>query len=423
MTPLAGRRLLLALSLVLGLFTLVPALPVSAAGPATPPGIDPADAKLMLAQIPLDQVRDRVQRLPEAAAGLGGVVVSPATDSVTVYWKGALPADAAGVVDRATADGIRVTVKPAPHSRAELEARMRQIVADAGRYRQQGLDIARVDPRVDGTGLDVGIRSLRGAAVAAHAQIDEPAVAAVLGGGLPVRLVAAPGGAPGDRFNDFNPHWAGARIIAPNQSKYCSSGFPIRRNSDGRTFITTAGHCPGTPFWAINHVNGDNKYKFGDSWNVTQTLDVQYLRSVIEGRTYDGGVRIGTEFSKPVGGVHGSGQGDSLCDSGSATGVHCGITVSGSGTVIEADTGWVVPMIYGQARSGQVAMGHGDSGGPMFSLLPASHVQARGEAVYLFGPTFNYTNNNGENIESTDFMGFVDENSILANWGASIVTG
>jgi hypothetical protein len=41
-------------------------------------------------------------------------------------------------------------------------------------------------------------------------------------------------------------------------------------------------------------------------------------------------------------------------------------------------------MIYAQAAPGKVAGGRGDSGGPVFSLLPASHVQARGEAVYVF---------------------------------------
>jgi hypothetical protein len=412
-------------SLALGLLALVPA-PVAAAGPAHPPGVEPSDVQLMAAQVPLDLLRDRVQQVPEAAAGLAGVEVSPATSSVTVYWRGALPADVTALLGQAeAAASIQVTVKPAPYSQRQLEARIDQLVAARAQYHQQGIDFDLLQARVDGTGLDVQVLSGPGMAPATRAQLTQPALAGQLGGGLPVRVIVTTGGSVSDRFNDYAPHWAGARIVAANNlSHYCTSGFPIRRNSDGRTFITTAGHCGGTPWWAASDVNGNNIYKFGDTWNVTQTLDVQYIRSTsIEGDTYDGGVKIGTEFHKPVGGAQRSGRGDSVCQSGSATGVHCGIQVTGQATVIEQDTGWAVPMYIGQAGNNQVANGKGDSGGPVFSLLPASHVQARGEGVYQWDPTFIYTNNNGEQIVASSTFGFVDEVSILDNYGSSIVTG
>jgi hypothetical protein len=166
-------------------------------------------------------------------------------------------------------------------------------------------------------------------------------------------------------------------------------------------------------------------YKFGDTWTVTKGLDIQYIRSFVQGRTYDGGVKPGTEFSKPVVGTSGNQPGDSVCQSGSWTGIHCGMTIVQHG--YEDINGSFVPGWAACQESGLLCSGTdggaGDSGAPVFSLAAnPGQVLARGSISAGLGATFSCSNNNGEKTICAHEEFFVDIQDILNNYGASILT-
>jgi hypothetical protein len=320
-----------------------------------------------------------------------------------------------------------VTLQPALHTPAELEAAARRIMSARDRYASLGIDA--VVLRTDGSGLDVAAAAGSGAPVAGAAAAAHSASVAQIASdvGVAVRLVPAMHPRPTSRLLDYVPHWAGARITSDGVH-YCTSGFPIVRNSDGRTFILTAGHCSGTPWWSwYGWQSGNNNLKFGDTWTVTKSLDVQYIRSFTGALTYDGGVAVGTEFTKQVVGSAGNRSGDWVCQSGSATGINCAIqlqyqTVVGiNGTNV---TEWEACGTPYQNICRTRAAGGGDSGGPVFSLGSQSGtVIAKGLQSYGFGIGYSCTNNNNETIASCyNSIGFVDIGQILSNYGARIQT-
>jgi hypothetical protein len=237
------------------------------------------------------------------------------------------------------------------------------------------------------------------------------------------RKVASADSAPRGRRSDTKPYRAGARI--QSREGWCTSGFPIRRKSDGRTFILTAGHCPGDTWWTEGEV-GNSNLKVGDTWERNDLLDVQYIRAVdVEGRVYDGGVAPGGQPSKPVAGRNLTRLGDSICVSGASSGVHCGLTVVGHPSPGGRPLG-----NYWMAYSDGVAVCFGDSGGPVFSRASdPDKVIARGVisrlswALGYYEDLFDWTNDAGEKLRCGHWVTFADINVALDDFGAEIVTG
>ena len=423
--------------------------PVAAASaPLTP-------EQLMVAQVPLDGAADRLTAVDGAAdrltavagaadrltavagaadrltavagagSGLGEIVVSAETSSLTVHWKGQVPAQVNAEIAAIRASGIQVTLQPALHTPVELEAVARRIMSARDRY--AGLGIDAVVLRTDGSGLDVAAAGGGAPATGAAAAARSATVAQLASdAGVAVRLVPAMHPQPTSRLLDYVPHWAGARITSDGVH-YCTSGFPIVRNSDGRTFILTAGHCAGTPWWSwYGWQSGNNNLKFGDTWTVTRSLNVQYIRSFTGAITYDGGVAVGTEFTKQIVGSTGNHSGDWVCQSGSATGINCAIQLQYQ-TVVGINganvTEWEACGTPYQNICRTRAAGAGDSGGPIFSLGSQSGtVIAKGLQSYGFGLGYSCTNNNNETTTCYNSIGFVDIGQILNNYGARIQT-
>ncbi len=417
------RRLRVPLGIAAGLALAVVAYPWTVAAMSG----SPTPEQLMVAQVPLDRAADRLTAVAGSGSGLGEIVVSAETSSLTVHWKGQVPARVNAEIAVIRASGIQVTVQPALHTPAELETAARRIMSARDRY--AGLGIDAVVLRTDGSGLDVAAAAGDGAPAAGAAETAVSDSVAQVGSeaGVAVRLVPAKHPRPTSRFLDYVPHWAGARITS-DDNHYCSSGFPIVRNSDGRTFILTAGHCPGTPWWAWwGFQSSNNNLKFGDTWTVTSSLDVQYIRSFSGPFTYDGGVVPGTEFAKQVVGSAGNHPGDWLCQSGAATGINCGLFIQYQ-TVVDLNgtsvTEWEAcgnPVRTGcTSRAG----GAGDCGGSIFSLGSQSGtVIAKGMQSYGFRLGYSCTNNNNETINNCyNSIGFVDIGQILSNYGARIQT-
>jgi hypothetical protein len=419
------------------------------------PGLTPYQARVMIGQVPLDRARARLEAaavaLPRSAAdGLGGTWVSGATHVLTVYWKGALPGSVRQLLAGLSSPLVRVRVAPARYTFAYLDARAAELVKIKG--------VLAAGIRPDGGGL-IGWLSPSAHAALTRMTSELHGVPLVTHYGRPnspavhtqraaVKTLSLP---TSGRLADFAPHWAGARIEGCQQSGItescddCTSGFPMKRNSDGRTFIPTAAHCFGwllringstvESWWAPGYgsstdPNANPTYKFGDTWYNYGSLDTKIIRSTsVQGETYDHGVREGTETWKPVVGTQGNGGGDSVCESGAGGGVFCGITVNYPATFPGTNIhGWEAT---GSARvtdtngvSHNMAGCDGDSGGPVFSLnTNPGQVLAKGLIKGSLTASFNWTNNNNETRSCAGDLFYIDIQNILDQLGASIVTG
>ena len=399
----------------------IPGSPAVASGSSSAAGsAGVALARAAVDQLQVDNAAERIQALSRSpmGAGFAGVVVSGQQHAVTLYWHGVAPPAVSALIARLRADGLTVNVRQAPYTEAQLNARVHDVIARRGDYQRAGIVVNGAFELADGTGVVVNVSTTAPATARAL-----PMVAGDPLNGVATRLVAQPPATPLNRLSDYVPHWAGARIQSSSSS--CTSGFPIVRDSDGRTFILTAGHCTGTPWYAPVIPDSTHDYKFGDTWTVTPGLDIQYIRSFVQGQTYDGGVKPGTEISKPVVGTSGNQAGDSVCQSGSWTGIHCGLTIVQHGYININGSfvpGWTACQQSGLLCTG-TAGGEGDSGAPVFSLAAnPNQVMARGSLSGGLGGTFNCSNNNGETTVCAHEIFFVDIQDILNNYGAHILT-
>jgi hypothetical protein len=401
--------------------------------------INASDVQLMQAEIPLDRAAERIEAVSSfPSAGFAGVVVSAQDHRLTLYWKGTMPTTVATVVRQVRAEGTNVAVSQAPNSQQELMDGARRILAASSHYLQQGISVTGVNLSPQGAGLEVNatVATVKAGSSSVAPALDD------LPSGISVRIVPSRPATPLSRLDDVKPHWAGARLVAVigNSEFFCTTGFPIVRNSDGRTFLVTAGHCGndpafGTPWWAaccynFGNPHADGNEKMGDTWDVARGLDAQIIRSDVQGKTYDGGVKAGTEFSKPVVGTSGNQPGDWVCQSGASMGIRCHIQIVQQG--FKLVNGSLVQEWSGcdpgafLVCQGDTA-GEGDSGGPVFSLASnPNQVLARGMVDLGLGRQSTCRNNdpNDPNGPFPCFsdIGFVDIGSILNHYGARIAT-
>jgi hypothetical protein len=398
------------------------AIPAQAATLTPKPSDDTLSAwtPYLHAQQPLEALVTQLNSLP----GFAGAQVSVPERKVTLSWKGALPGAAAGLLAGARSAGITVTVRGARYSWTEMTAWSKRVLQDASRYRSAGLAVVSAGPRVGGDGINVGVEG-GSAAPAARARLQGAL-------GADAHLVAAAPGRGTDRSSDQAPHWAGARMQRDDHGETCTSGWPIRRRSDGRTFIITALHCGGgTSWWAWSHYrdgSNNNTYKFGDYWGSDTNEDAQFVRSVVGGFTYDGGAAPGTDFSKAIAGsasLNGI-TGLTVCASGGATGTHCGILIDGWGWDQITGQNYIeyIAYVHGQANQGKpgIAWGNGDSGGGVFTLAANNKVTAVGMMSVAHDSGFPCSPDPAYPTTCHTDTGFTDVNMALNAWGSDIVT-
>jgi hypothetical protein len=284
-------------------------------------------------------------------------------------------------------------------------------------------------PRPDGSGIAVGIvvgTGFRPAMTTIRASLRA-------GSPIPLTFQPAPKITLAHRLEDLPAHWAGSRIEEVQGPQWwCTTGFPMQRRSDGRTFITTADHCDANVGHPVNEQwwdwlgPHDINHRMGEAWYHTPSLDIAYIRppTAVQGVTYTNGVAENHDWSEPVAGVGGNYNGLHVCDSGSATGMNCNIATEGSESFWIPDDNSYVTLWYGVQTLGSIAGGKGDSGGPVFSGNPSGPVIAQGSiSGSLDANGFKCTNDNGESTTCFFTVAWVDEQSILNNLGANLLTG
>jgi hypothetical protein len=186
-------------------------------------------------------------------------------------------------------------------------------------------------------------------------------------GGGPTRLA--------DRQTDREP-FKGGVWLTDNRflgNLFCSSGFPLKKNSV--EYMVTAGHCKevGAVFWTKDGATyGQVEFrKFANN-----TIDAELLGDYDYGTlVYDGDNMWHSAFidsgGNPV-------IGASYCTSGAGSLQECGKTVEATNVQFCADG--ICTVKTAKFTGGNVLIG-GDSGGPFYFRLNANCVAARGIIV------------------------------------------
>lgn len=369
---------------------IVPAPAGQLPGNSAPPKGFATWAEVMKIQDRLDKAADKVTAAH--AKGFGGVVVSPETGTLKVYWKGQPSAQGKSVLASAR-QSVKVSVLPASYDQKTLLAETLRVAHQSG--------VATVSPKADGSGLDVALTS----SVSSRSALQS-SVAMTVKGDVAKPTLAS-------RGNDSTPYWGGARWNG------CSSGFAV--NVGGYARMLSAGHCGNQ--WASAYDGGGDYmgYIFGDD----NAYDRLLLTAYSSGRIYDGGSGV-NEFSKPVVGASHSYVGDWICDSGAYSGATCNIQVKATNVTLNVGY-YIYQTVMAEQVNHTNAVGNGDSGGPAFSLAwyDYNKVIAKGTntAIDLNTqvPCTGVPAGNGRACAWR--MYYVDVVNSLNAYGASIITG
>ena len=327
-----------------------------------------------------------------AGSDIAGVTIDVAAGRVDVYRTH--PAASAGV---ALPKGVTLVTHRAAYSAGQLTASTRKIQSQSRTLASQGVRVAAVSAREDGSGLDVtvlaataGLPSLKGPAAAkAPRALSADASRAVLRSaydGVVASVSTTATATPahpyyaGWRFNDYSPWYGGDRIL-----EGCTTGFPAIYN--GAMKMMTAAHCGGNG--TVFHNGPNSSGGWGTLGSVVYNngntdiavIDVaSSVNSINVGPAQNSSIRAVAAWEHPVVGSY-------LCQSGSYTGETCGLRVvdTNQSQCISWFLWWCTsyqqPMtdVVNSAGSGSYAAGHGDSGAPVYWYDAVGNVHAVGQ--------------------------------------------
>jgi streptogrisin D len=362
---------------------LVPGTPARAdkPEPAMTTPSDKAAYALMLAQVPIDQLVERLERIDAAdkdssGSGLAGLRSDPASRALEVYWRGAVPASVSSEIAAARAGGVTVTVLPAAYTRDELLAETKRLADLTMTDDKAAVQLAMIGPKYDGSGLQAGVSGLDKTLPAARIPAQARQLLPTLASTVPLDVTAADRPQLTTRYADTPPFWGGAYMVRTGGGA-CTTGFGVTGLNGASTYILTANHC-GHGEWRA----GGNTLFIGNS--VTTAVDHPHDTQLLLGSqagasVYTGDYLGGTnQGSAPVKGAVPSATGGTVCTSGSYSGERCGINVISTNLTINVTGyGQMTNMTMADHPNNQSAVGNGDSGGPAYSLT-TNGVLARG---------------------------------------------
>jgi hypothetical protein len=198
------------------------------------------------------------------------------------------------------------------------------------------------------------------------------------------------------------PRWISGEALTwngtPSQYWYdCTSGLPLRRNSDGRSFIVTAGHCypDGATVYTGIQSGGRNLIGY-----VTMRDNLRDAIAVDTGSTgvtatyeWDGPAEgANTQHVYDVAGADWSYSGDMTCQDGFAIGIRCGLLVTNGLIYWNDPTNGIqhAGVEAHQVDNGLAGLG-GDSGGLVFALVSANGGTSR-QARGIVSARYNWEN-------------------------------
>ncbi|MER6911308.1 S1 family peptidase [Streptomyces sp. NPDC000594] len=342
-------------------------------------------AGVRAAQQPLSEAAGAIAaeaaRTRSAPDGYAGVTVSLERRTVTVRWKGRVPAAVAERAAALRAPGTRIEIRPAAYSLAELDHRARAL-AERGTLGEGDRThrIHRAGPRTDGGGLDIRVHATGPGAVS-------PAALPSTSGGIPVIVTVEEPPRPSAREDDAGRNGG---IVLLSSGSMCSSGFGVTWPGKGGDYVLSAAHCgPAGSVW--HTYRGARVGTVHDRDMVNDTLFLSTDGAAAGNRVWTGsGAMRPGQSTRPVRGAAHTFPGEYLCVSGSRTGLVCDVRVSRTGQYVVYPGGQRVHVNVLDHVRGALAAGSGDSGGPVFSVLgDGSGVIARGLISGNNGPFRN----------------------------------
>jgi hypothetical protein len=177
-----------------------------------------------------------------------------------------------------------------------------------------------------------------------------------------VAVVTLDGGDRTGRLDDGRPHYGGAGVGVGTNNNDCTTGFVVRRNSDGLRGGVSAGHC----FNNGQGIYSSTKY-WGNAWGEYGYPTWDMIGVAAASETYQNRIHVDpccpttrwvTAKRNPV-------DNDVVCLSGMVTRAICGIRViddNGEACHVEGCT----PGVMVGERNGDVIIRGGDSGGPVY---------------------------------------------------------
>jgi Trypsin len=305
------------------------------------------------AQIGLITTAGALRAVAQPQPGWVGITVNASPGELDLYWYGDMPPAVAEAVSVARRSA-RVVVREARYSERTL------LAAGAGIMPQDG--VTSVAPLPDGSGVAVGV------AGDAESGSRLPLVMA-----SPVPVLIEPWIRPilavGRQHDDVAPYHNGSMYHWPLPNNYiglCTTGFAL--DVAGQSRILSAGHCRddgqtvlagngGSPEPVLGTVSGD------DNGHDTLLIDAAGA-----GQTFYGG--INSTSSKPTLTVLDTFVNTLVCTSGAMTGQHCKIRIKYVNQTIKVadennNTYLISPVVQADQDDKDVAVGQGDSGGPV----------------------------------------------------------
>jgi hypothetical protein len=246
-------------------------------------------------------------------------------------------------------------------------------------------------PQVDGSGL--------------QGYFTDPKAASSYKFPIPVDIALAPEGtAQVSRANDSVPWWAGS--ITRVGGGICTTGFAVMRGTTRG--LLSAGHC--NPAGGGVFTNGTG-VPIGRAGLPVTISDSIFIPSPSAGRTYVGGV--GSSASMAVIAPIPNFPGQWVCTEGAATGEHCAITNFLVGGVSFIGGTVTLGITLAFRWFGGVAVGSGDSGGPVIVSSNPFFALAAGLIDFAVGGT-TCPPGVGLGGVCSSVVGYVDINWVLA---------
>lgn len=177
------------------------------------------------------------------------------------------------------------------------------------------------------------------------------------------------------RWSDSSPFKAGAAIqySSVDGTLGCTSGFAAKRNSDGKKVIITARHCNGSKFY----VPGSSALFGTTGATSSEKLDVRYLLPE-SGKTYGSTTYFRDWKSGEIRFRKNSGSDPTIDREVWASGAFSGHSRLKVVAVNTFDPDGWGPGFLTRSVSGEPTVGHGDSGGPVFSYHSDKEYTPRG---------------------------------------------
>jgi len=310
--------------------------------------------------------------------GLGGIKVDPDTKTISLAWKGKVPAAVKQIIKDAPAD-ISINVTNAKFTRVKLWAAAQKVLTQTPKkLAKTGTKVteARLDP--SGQGLMIGTSSVENPAMStaeAKSRIATDADVDVTFTNEAPKYTEAE-----TRWTNA-PAWSGGGAITrryvkdgQNWTSSCTIGFGAYPDGNpSANGVITADHCGD--FAQATFKNGNESRTVGTTKIHSPAWDSVYIpTSGASGKAIFSGGPNSSSF-RGVSASAANYVGEYVCSSGATSGQHCDLKITDDAYYYR---GMPYIRVETQTYNGDWAA-HGDSGGPVWSTIAGSNnVVAKG---------------------------------------------